>query len=617
MANILRSIPLVTTVLLFFMSISPAGVFAVELIVEQSPTDTSHFSSIQAAINEANRVITANTGTTTSYTIIVEPGTYIEAITLYPKISVRGRETARTILSGGGSGPVISATNVTSVSIKNFTIIDASVGIRVTGSTSSVIITNNVFQVGTAGTAVQIQTSPSAEVVNNTFYQNGIGVQRDVDTIKITNNIFANNATAVSQGGITSASNILNNGFFSNTVDGQKGTDYIPNATITGTDPLFVNTTKRDFHLLVLSPAIDTGLSTIIDVIDGTPSDMGAYGGGGAAQDMDTIPFPVASVTAVMPDSSTVAVSWAENKCFLVRGYRVWYGKTPGTYDGIGAVEGASPITAITTTNFTMLLTGLTTSVVTPDSPVLDPPQVANQSLVLNWTAATGATSYRVYYGTSSPPSIPIDVGNTTTYTLGGLVNGTTYHVAVSAVASSTIYVTVTAFYKGSETRSSSVIPGKAYESAYSDEASVSFGSPQESGLSNVRSDFPEALTPYPILPNKGCFIATAAYGHYSEPEVQVLREFRDRFLITHWLGRVFVRGYYSISPAVGELIREHPRYKPVVRAVLYPVVGAAMMATKAPWLAATAVAVFVMFTALFIILRQVRRRRGESCERY
>ena len=41
------------------------------------------------------------------------------------------------------------------------------------------------------------------------------------------------------------------------------------------------------------------------------------------------------------------------------------------------------------------------------------------------------------------------------------------------------------------------------------------------------------------------CFIATAAFGSRQERNVRVLREFRDRRLLTSKTGRAFVRWYY------------------------------------------------------------------------
>jgi PKD repeat protein len=67
------------------------------------------------------------------------------------------------------------------------------------------------------------------------------------------------------------------------------------------------------------------------------------------------------------------------------------------------------------------------------------------------------------------------------------------------------------------------------------------------------------------------CFIATAAYGSYFEPQVVVLREFRDRFLLTNGPGRAFVRLYYSYSPPAARFISEHPYLRAITRVVLTP----------------------------------------------
>lgn len=69
------------------------------------------------------------------------------------------------------------------------------------------------------------------------------------------------------------------------------------------------------------------------------------------------------------------------------------------------------------------------------------------------------------------------------------------------------------------------------------------------------------------------CFIATAAYGSYLDPNVHVLREFRDNYLLTNAPGRAFVDWYYEYSPPVAEFISQHEIIRFAVRFMLTPVV--------------------------------------------
>jgi hypothetical protein len=75
-----------------------------------------------------------------------------------------------------------------------------------------------------------------------------------------------------------------------------------------------------------------------------------------------------------------------------------------------------------------------------------------------------------------------------------------------------------------------------------------------------------------------GCFIATAAYGSKFEKHVQLLRRFRDIYLMPYKIGRAFVSAYYRYSPPVADFIANHDILRMMVRCTLLPLVGLSWM---------------------------------------
>lgn len=71
-----------------------------------------------------------------------------------------------------------------------------------------------------------------------------------------------------------------------------------------------------------------------------------------------------------------------------------------------------------------------------------------------------------------------------------------------------------------------------------------------------------------------GCFISTAAFGSSMAPAVKVLREFREKVILKHELGRAFVAFYQEVSPPIADFIARHNAARILVRMSLLPLVG-------------------------------------------
>ncbi len=561
------------------------------------------FASIQAAMDAA----------APGDTVVVAPGTYAESLTLRDGVALRGAETARTILNlGNAAGPIITVSSAISSSVSSLTFLNALVGIKVTGNPVLLEITNNVFEMGSGGAAVVEQGSPAVSIENNVFYGNATAVSRDEDIV-IRDNIFTKNAVAVADTSGLEANTTFND-FFNNATDGPVGT-----SSIAG-DPLFVDPSLHDFHLMEGSACIDTGDPAVTDGIDFSPADMGAYGGPNA----DPIPFPVQGLAVASTTATSIDLTWQPNRSYLVTSvafapgsYNLYYGNSPrpagarpgdpGVYDGTDAFGGflPSPVSVPTTTDpiISFQLPDLSPPLsLIPATPVLLQVLPGNTQLGVVWSAVSGATGYKVHYGVISAGEHAIDVGNVASYAISGLTNGQAYKVAVSSYGRPIYYLAVTALDGVNFT-----------ESAFSSEVSATLPSLLESGLSNIVTERPDSLAPYPVLPDKksGCFIATAAYGSPSAPEVLVLRSLRDRYLLSSTAGRRFVAWYYRNGPVAAAFVNGHPVLKPAIRIALLPVVAAAALLTaEAPYPALCLFGIAAVIV-LALVRRKVSERRG------
>jgi hypothetical protein len=62
------------------------------------------------------------------------------------------------------------------------------------------------------------------------------------------------------------------------------------------------------------------------------------------------------------------------------------------------------------------------------------------------------------------------------------------------------------------------------------------------------------------------CYVATAAYGKPEAEEIDILRRYRDEFLLHNHMGKAFVAGYYATSPPVAQFISEHEALRFIIR---------------------------------------------------
>ncbi|HNQ02514.1 MAG TPA: fibronectin type III domain-containing protein [Syntrophales bacterium] len=183
---------------------------------------------------------------------------------------------------------------------------------------------------------------------------------------------------------------------------------------------------------------------------------------------------------------------------------------------------------------------------------------------------------YRLYYGTSSRYyTNSVDVSNSTRCTISALVEGVTYYMAVTA-------------YDTSGNQS-----GYSNEIVYTVPAGTS------------PSPSPDGGTVSGGGGGGGCFIATAAFGSPLEPEVILLREFRDTCLLTNGPGRAFVDFYYRVSPPIAEFISRDEDLRQITRGILWPLVLAAKNPTAA-------VAMIISALSLGILCCTGRRRGPE-----
>lgn len=129
-------------------------------------------------------------------------------------------------------------------------------------------------------------------------------------------------------------------------------------------------------------------------------------------------------------------------------------------------------------------------------------------------------------------------------------------------------------------------------------------------GISDTNSLCIEPSEVVGLLENKGCFISTAAFGSDMAPEVQMFREFRNDYLLTNVVGRLFVKTYYKLSPPAAHFIAGHDWLRSLTRFALYPFLLYAYLTVNLGFLIGT-LAMVLLSAAVVLIVTKLKSRQA------
>jgi len=110
---------------------------------------------------------------------------------------------------------------------------------------------------------------------------------------------------------------------------------------------------------------------------------------------------------------------------------------------------------------------------------------------------------------------------------------------------------------------------------------------------------------------SRWCFIATAAYGSYLHPFVNILRTFRDVILLPTAIGRSFVQWYYRVSPPIADVIANNRLLSSGVRVLLLPAIGFAWLCLQMG--AIPVVLMLLLICVLVMVATRIYRSRTSA----
>jgi streptogramin lyase len=270
----------------------------------------------------------------------------------------------------------------------------------------------------------------------------------------------------------------------------------------------------------------------------------------------------------------------------------------------------SSRLQVTSTSIYSYSVTSVSTSYTTATSTTTTTQTMASVSSLLT-TASTTATftSWNVQtvsVTSSSTYTIVITSASTTTTTL--TATSTSIYSTATSTLTNASYITTTTF-------SPTVTMTSVRTSVV----------PTTSSVASTLATTTTVVTTLAIT--RPCIVASAAYGSELAPEVQFLREFRDRTVMSTFAGaqfmRVFNAFYYSFSPDVARLIGGESFLTAITRNLIFPLLVCLKAATSALILlhVSSEIGVLVMgvlascltgtiyFLPLLVVIRTLRNR--------
>ena len=270
----------------------------------------------------------------------------------------------------------------------------------------------------------------------------------------------------------------------------------------------------------------------------------------------------VGTITSAATTSQTLASSRA--------------GTTSGTASRVAATNTTTavgaPITSVTRTyTFTSSMYQVTTTSIfsytmtswTTSSTTTTTTTTATQTIIsvstLPTTTSTTATHTSVIVQTSSmttSSTSTIVIASTSLTTTTLTATSTSIYPTVIVTLANTSFITTTTFSPTVTTTSlrTSIIPTT---------------STATSVLTTT------TMTTTTVAITRPCIVASAAHGSELAPEVQFLREFRDRTVMATFAGaqfmRIFNNFYYSFSPAIAHYVKASPYIAAAARSIMCP----------------------------------------------